>query len=98
MLSAAKLTVPLTAVPVVVPASVPPPGFAPSATVTLPVKLGTTLPCASCALTSTAGLIAWPATALLGCAVNTSWVAGPGVMSKGALVAASSPVVVALST
>src|SRR5439155_9240823 len=50
--------------------------------VTLPVKLGTTFPAPSSALTCTAGLIAAPATVVDGCTVNTSWVAVPGVMSK----------------
>src|SRR5213076_3478350 len=37
--------------------SVPPPGFAPSATVTLPLNAVATFPCASSAVTCTAGAI-----------------------------------------
>src|SRR5207249_9164544 len=52
----AKLATPFTAASVVVPPSVLPPGLVPSATVTLPVKLGTGFPAASSAVTWTAGL------------------------------------------
>src|SRR5207245_10462565 len=62
-----------------------------SATVTGPVKLGTTLLAASSALTCTAGLIAAPATVVDGCTVNTSWVAVPGVMSNALLVTGAKP-------
>src|SRR2546428_413869 len=85
MLSVAKLATTFVAATVVVPASVPPPGFAPSATVTLPVKPATALPSASCAVTCTAGAIAWPAVVVPGCPVNASCVAGPGVMLNAAL-------------
>ena len=86
-----KVATPLTAVTVVVPASVPPLGLVPSATVTLPVNPVTRFPCASRAATCTAGLIVRAATALLGCTVKTSCVADPGVTLKAVLVAPLSP-------
>src|SRR2546423_10917961 len=64
------------ALTVFVPDSVPPLGFAPSAIVIVPLKLVATLPAASRAVTCTAGEIALPAVALLGCTVNASCVAG----------------------
>src|SRR5207247_9313003 len=71
------------------PADVPPPGLVPpSATVTVPVKLGTVFPAASCAATWTAGVSVAPAVVFAGGTVNTRWVAAPGVTSNGALVAA----------
>ena len=45
------------------------------------------LPSASSAVTRTAGLMVPLAVAVVGCAVNTSWVAGPGVIANAALVA-----------
>src|SRR2546425_34567 len=75
----------------------PPPGFAPSATVTLPVKPATALPSASCAVTCTAGAIAWPAVVVPGCPVNASCVAGPGVMLNAALAVPVRPAAVAAS-
>src|SRR5947208_15212702 len=72
MLSVAKLATPLTAATVVVPASVPPAGLVPpSATVTLPEKLGTVFPAASCAATCTAGVSVAPAVVFAGWTVNT---------------------------
>ena len=98
MLSVAKLATPLTVGTVVVPASVPPAGLVPpSATVTLPEKLGTVFPAASCADTCTAGVSVAPAVAFAGCTLNTRWVASPGVMPNGVLVAPASPVAVAVS-
>src|SRR5207249_11589523 len=65
-LSVAKEAPPGTAATVVVPASVPPAGLVPpSATVTLPERLGTVFPAASCAATCTAGVSVAPA---VGCA------------------------------
>src|SRR5439155_168283 len=61
-----KLATPFTAATVVVPPSVLLPGLLPSATATLPVKVGTGFPAGSSAVTRTAGLIATPATALDG--------------------------------
>src|SRR5713101_3851754 len=97
MLSVEKAATPLTAVTVVVPASVPPAGFKPSATVTLPAKPGTRFPNASFALTCTAGLIAWPATALLGGAVNASWLAGPAVTVTVAVWVTATPAIDAVT-
>src|SRR5437773_788459 len=91
ILRSKNVATPLTAATGLVPLSVPPPGLAPGATVTGPVKLGTTLLAASSALTCTAGLIAAPATVVDGCTVNTSWVAVPGVMSKALLVTGANP-------
>src|SRR3954469_4619828 len=73
---------PAVADTVVVPDSVPPPGLVPMATVTLAVELVTVLPNASCTATCTAGAIATPATALLGCAENASFAGAAGVMLK----------------
>src|SRR5512140_1788387 len=67
-----NVATPLTADTVVVPDSVPPPGLVPIATVTRPFKLVTVLPNASCAATCTAGEIATPAVALVGCTVKAS--------------------------
>src|SRR5439155_1516179 len=87
MLKLAKLATPFVAASVVVPVNVPATGLLPSATVTVPVKLGTVFPAASCAINCTGGVSVAPAVALLGCVVKTSRVAAPGVMSKGVLVA-----------
>src|SRR6266436_1041232 len=56
MLRFANVATPETAATDVVPESVPPPGLVPMATVTLPVKLGSVFPSASCALACTAGV------------------------------------------
>src|SRR5438309_10638756 len=88
---ALNLAAPFPAATVVVPPRVAPPGLVASATVTLPVKLGTGFPAASSALTWTAGLIAAPATVLDGCTVKASWVAVPGMMSNGGLVTEVTP-------
>jgi hypothetical protein len=89
MRSVGKLATPATSATVVVPERVPPTVFVPSATVTLPEKPGTVLPDSSCAATWTAGAIAAPAVVASGSTVNTRRVAGPGAMSKGALVVPS---------
>ncbi len=87
-----KLATPFTAATVVVPPSVlPAPEVPPNATVTLPVNPGTAFPSGSSAVTWSAGASAAPAVAVVGCTVNPSWVAGPGVTSNAALVAAVSP-------
>ena len=80
-----KPATPFIAVTVAVPASVPPPGFAPSATVTLPLNAVATFPCASSAVTCTAGAITAPAVASPGWTVKASAIAGPGVMLNPAL-------------
>src|SRR5256886_8088375 len=62
-----------------VPPSVPALGFVPIATVMFPVNPVAVFPCASCAVTCTAGVIAAPAAVVLGCTENTTCVAVPGV-------------------
>ncbi len=61
-----KVATPLTAFTVVVPKSVAPIELPPSATVTVSLALMTALPKVSVIVTTTAGVIAPPATALLG--------------------------------
>src|SRR5207245_11304331 len=78
---------PPTAATAVVPLSVPPPGLAPSATLTLPVNPGTRFPRASSARTFTAGLIGRAASGVLGGVPDTSCVAVPAVIVNEALVA-----------
>src|SRR2546422_926941 len=95
MPSEEKVATPPIAASVVVPDSVPPAGFVPIATVTLPVNPGTVLLMASSAATSTGGATCAPAVAVVGCMVKASCVAAPGSMSNGALVAPPSPVAVA---
>src|SRR5690348_16983915 len=95
-LSVLNVATPEMALTVVVPESVPLAGFVPIATVTLPVKPGTKFPCASWALTCTAGTIAWPAVAAVGCTENASWLAGPGRMLNIPLVPLGSPVLAAV--
>src|SRR2546425_11404976 len=95
MLRLAKLATPLTAGPVVVPVSVPPLGFVPRATATEPANPVATLPPASSAVTCTAGVMAAPAAALVGCPVKTNWVAPPTATLKEPLVAPVSPVAAA---
>src|SRR5207247_7026762 len=73
-----KVATPLTADTVALPESVLPAGLLPSATVTLPVKLGTTLPSASCAATFTAGAIWWPAVVVTGWTVRLGCVTAHG--------------------
>src|SRR3989442_6838690 len=85
MLSPVNVATPLTALDDVVPERVPPPGFVPMATVTLPPNAVAVFPWASCAVTCTAGEIPAPAMVLLGCTVNTSCVATPGLPLKAAL-------------
>src|SRR5438094_2154407 len=82
MLRSKNVATPPTAATGVVPLSVPPPGLAPSATLTLPVNPGTRFPRASSARTFTAGLISRPAIVVLGGVPNTSCVAVPAVIVK----------------
>src|SRR5206468_2145907 len=77
MLNFENVATPFTAFTLVVPDSVPPPGFAPSATVIRPVKPVTTFPASSSADTRTAGIV-WPACVVCGCVVKATWVAGGG--------------------
>src|SRR5256885_11112964 len=86
-----NVATPLTAATVAVPDSVPPPGLVPIATVMLAVELGTVFPNASCTVTCTAGAIATPAVALLGCMVKASFDAAAGLMVNAADVAPVSP-------
>src|SRR5512140_588389 len=67
-----NVATPATAATVVVPDNVPPPGLAPIATVTFAVELVTVFPNASCTATCTAGLMALPAVALVGCTMNAT--------------------------
>ncbi len=95
--AAANVATPFTAVTGPPPDSVPPPGLAPIATLMLPAKPVATLLFTSSAVTVTAGLIATPATALLGCWLNTSCVAPAGVMLKAPDVAPATDGAVAAS-
>src|SRR5207249_5532496 len=82
MLRLENVATPLTAVRLVVPESVAPPGLTPSATVTVPVKSVATLPWASRAVTCTAGVSAAPAAPFVGCTVNASCVAAGADTAK----------------
>src|SRR5205809_989219 len=86
MLSPGNVATPLTAAWVSVPASVPLLAFVPIATVISPLNPVPVLPPASCAVTSTAGVIAAPAVVVLGCTLNTNCVAVPAVILNAALV------------
>src|SRR5256886_329323 len=97
MLRVENVATPATAATVAVPDRVPPPGFVPIAAVTLPLNPVAVLPCASWTVTCTAGVIVAPAVVLVGCTVNTSWLAGPGGMVNGADVAPAKPVALAVS-
>src|SRR5438552_14588468 len=91
MLSPAKLATPAADVTVVVPFNVPPAGLLPIANVTLPVNPVATLPKASRAVTSTAGVMVAAAAVLVGWTVNTSCDAAAGEIVKVRLVTPSSP-------
>src|SRR5207244_2215955 len=86
MLTFAKVATPLTAATVVVPDRVPLAGLVPIATVMLVVAVVTVLPWASWTATRTAGVLAAPATALLGCTVKASFApvgwTGPEVLPE----------------
>src|SRR5947208_9360839 len=85
----ANVATPFTAFTGPLPDSVAPPGL-PRAREIAPVKLGTVFPDASRAVTVTAGVIATPTCALLGCTPNARCVAGgggPAVMLNELLVA-----------
>src|SRR5947209_2726197 len=77
MLTFAKVAMPLTAATVVVPERVPLAGLIPIASVTLVVAVVTVLPWASWTATCTAGVLAAPATALLGCTMKASFAGAP---------------------
>src|SRR5205809_7824069 len=93
MLNPGNVATPPAAATAVVPESVPPPGFAPIATVTVAVNAVAVLPCASCAVTWTAGAIDAPAVALDGCTESTRRVAAPAPMLNGAPGILASPFV-----
>src|SRR5712692_3183690 len=97
MLRVENVATPPTAAMLAVPPSVPLPGFVPIATVTVPVNPVAVLPWASWAVTWTAGVMAAPAVALVGCTLNTSWVAVAGVMVKAELVTLAGPLADAVS-
>src|SRR2546427_32941 len=74
MLRLANVATPFTALTGALPDSVPLDGFVLIATEILPVNEVAVFPAASYAVTLTAGVIAVPAWALLGCTVNASCV------------------------
>jgi hypothetical protein len=80
-----NVATPFVEATVVVPLSVPPPGFVPNATVTLPVYDVRVFPALSRAVTCTAGLRDAPAVVLLGCAVKTSCDAGIAIRKSGSV-------------
>src|SRR5512140_3955955 len=88
---------PPDAATVVVPDRIPPPGLVPIATVTFAVEVVTVLPNASCTATCTAGEIAAPAMALVGCWMNATLDAAAGEMLKATEVAGVSDADVAVS-
>src|SRR5438034_10888025 len=95
MLNPGNVATPPAAATAVVPESVPPPGFAPMASVTVAANAVAVFPCASSAVTWTAGVIGAPAVALVGCTENTRCVAGPGAAVNGGLDAVARPLTVA---
>src|SRR5574341_2151475 len=90
MLRVLKDAAPATAATVAVPDRAPDPGLVPMAIVTFPVKPGTALPTASCAVTTIAA-IGVPATVVVGCVVHASFAAAPTATANGAVVASRSP-------
>src|SRR3989441_928117 len=96
MLRLEKVATPLTAATVVVPERVPLAGLVPIASVMLVVAVVTMLPWASWTATCTAGVIAAPAAALLGCTVKASFAAAPTLMLNTLLVAPVRPVAAAV--
>src|SRR5437588_386237 len=97
MLRFAKVATPLTAAAVVLPGRDPLAGLVPIASVMLVVAVVTVLPWASWTATCTAGVFPAPTTALLGCAVKTSFAAAPTLMLNALLVAPVRPVADAVS-
>ncbi len=80
-----------------VPESVPPLGFVPIATVTLPTKPVAVFPNWSRAVTCTAGVTTVPATTFDGCTVKTRALAAAGDTLNVVLVAPVRPVDAAVS-
>src|SRR5438034_1025399 len=97
MLRFGNAATPATAAAVVVPDSVPPPALEPIVTLTLPANPVATLPSASCAVTCTAGVIAAPAVAVVGCTLKTSTLGAPAVTLNAALVPPPIPAAPAVS-
>ncbi len=93
----ANVATPLTAATLVVPERIPPLGFVPIASVTVPVNAVAVFPCPSSAVTCTAGVIAEPAVALDGCTENTTRAAAPAAMLNGALGTGGKPLAPVLS-
>src|SRR5438046_1196303 len=94
MLNPEKVATPATAATVLVPDKVPLLGFVPIATVMFPVNPAAVLPFPSWAVIWTAGVIAAPATVLVGSTLKTSAVAVPAVMLNAVLVVLPAPVAV----
>src|SRR5438552_1315050 len=97
MLSVENEATPFDAVTVLVPESVPPLGFVPIATVTLPLNDVTVLPRPSSAVTVTAGVMVGLAVVIVGWTENPTCAAAPGAMLNAALAAAAGPVALAAS-
>src|SRR5512142_484919 len=97
MLSVEKAATPAFSSTVVVPDSVPPPGFVLIVIVTVPVELFTVFPSASWAATWTAGMIVAPAGVVLGCTMNPSFVAAPALIVKEELTPGGNPLADAVS-
>ena len=91
-----KVAMPAAAATVVVPLKAPPPGLVPIPMVTLAL-LVVRFPNASTICTVTAGLIATPAVALLGCCRNASALAPAAMMLNPVEVAPVRPVLLAVS-
>src|SRR5690349_25111500 len=77
-----NVATPRTALTSVAPASVAPEVAGPSVTVIVPVKLSTTRPDSSRALTWTAGLMGWPAAVTCGGTVKKSCVGAAGAVTS----------------
>src|SRR5437762_1470955 len=92
-----NVATPLAAATMLVPARVPLAGLVPIASVMLVVAVVTVLPWASWTVTCTAGVIAAPAAAVLGCTVKTSFVGAPTPMLNALLVAPVRPVAAAVN-
>src|SRR5205807_6122792 len=97
MLNPGNVATPPAAATAVVPESVPPPGFAPMASVTVAVNAVAVFPCASSAVTWTAGVIGAPAVALDGWTETTRCVAVPAARATGTQDTAASAAAVAVN-
>src|SRR5205809_440870 len=90
MLRFAKVATPLAAATVFVPPRVTLAGLVAMATVMLVVAVVTVLPWASWTVTCTAGVIAAPAAALLGCTVKVTFAAAPLLNARWNVISAGS--------